>query len=196
MARRHNILRMRACYNITPNTCNYTVGLGVSAQDLTCITLDNNYTAYAQGIPSVLDDYVNMQDIYVYTEFRLEGFLVLNTNQNHMDPHFSWPWVQWTLCIDLSQADFSYQYHEVPGPAKNPIPTWTVLLPPVVVWGLEWSRPCHHIEGYYRCLENRFHKSLSKNHSFSQKSFHLRKWNIIRKSWVSLPKNPLSTVDS
>ena len=37
-------------------------------------------------------------------------FWVLNPHQNHLDPYFIWPWVQWTLCIDLSQAgsDFSY----------------------------------------------------------------------------------------
>ena len=32
------------------------------------------------------------------------SFWVLNPLQNHMDPHFIWPWVQWTHCIDLSQT--------------------------------------------------------------------------------------------
>ena len=43
------------------------------------------------------------------------SFWVLNPHENHMDPHFSWPWVQWTHYNDLSQAgsNFSYQYREV-----------------------------------------------------------------------------------
>ena len=32
--------------NIAPNVCHYTIELGVSAQDLTHIALDNNCTAY------------------------------------------------------------------------------------------------------------------------------------------------------
>ena len=43
--------------NITLNACHYTVELGVSAKDLTRITLDNNRTAYMhiclQGIGCV-----------------------------------------------------------------------------------------------------------------------------------------------
>ena len=35
-------------------------------------------------------------------------FWVLNPHQNHLDPHFIWPWVQWTFCI-------SVMYLEVPG---------------------------------------------------------------------------------
>ena len=32
------------------------------------------------------------------------SFWVLTPLQNHMDPHFIWPWVQWTHCIDLIQT--------------------------------------------------------------------------------------------
>ena len=38
------------------------------------------------------------------------GFWVLNPHQNHLDPHFIWPWVQWTLCIDLTQAGSNFSY--------------------------------------------------------------------------------------
>ena len=38
------------------------------------------------------------------------GFGGLNPHQNHLDPHFIWPWVQWTLCIDLSQAGPNFSY--------------------------------------------------------------------------------------
>ena len=38
------------------------------------------------------------------------GFGGLNPHQNHLDPHFIWPWVQWTLCIDLSQAGSNFSY--------------------------------------------------------------------------------------
>ena len=38
------------------------------------------------------------------------GFGGLNPHQNHLDPHFIWPWVQWTLCIDLSQAVSNFSY--------------------------------------------------------------------------------------
>ena len=38
------------------------------------------------------------------------GFGGLNPHQNHLDPHFIWPWVQWTLCINLSQAGSNFSY--------------------------------------------------------------------------------------
>ena len=38
------------------------------------------------------------------------GFGGLNPHQNHLDPHFIWPWVQWTLCIDLRQAGSNFSY--------------------------------------------------------------------------------------
>ena len=38
------------------------------------------------------------------------GFGGLNPHQNHLDPHFIWPWVQWTLCIDFSQAGSNFSY--------------------------------------------------------------------------------------
>ena len=37
-------------------------------------------------------------------------FWVLNPHQNHLDPHFIWQWVQWTLCIDLTQAGSNFSY--------------------------------------------------------------------------------------
>ena len=38
------------------------------------------------------------------------GFGGFNPHQNHLDPHFIWPWVQWTLCIDLIQAGSNFSY--------------------------------------------------------------------------------------
>ena len=57
------------------------------------------------------------------------------------------------LCGAQEGSNFSYQYHEVPGPAK--IPTLHLDSTTAIkgwVWGLEWSGLCHHIVGYTRCL--------------------------------------------
>ena len=64
---------------------------------------------------NVLFDKVILQKDYVCRVLSWGSFWVLNTHQNYMYPHFNWPWVQWTLCIDLSQAgsNFSYWYLEV-----------------------------------------------------------------------------------
>ena len=48
------------------------------------------------------------------------GFGGLNPHQNHLDPHFIWPWVQWTLCIDLSQAGSNFSY----GILKSLVCSW------------------------------------------------------------------------
>ena len=65
-------------------------------------------------------------------------------HQNHMDPHFFRPWVQWTHCIDLNQAgsNFIYWHREVPGQLATTLQQrslysiWTALLPSAGVCGL------------------------------------------------------------
>ena len=119
-------------------------------------------------------------------------FWVLNPHQNHLDPHFFKPWVQWTLCIDPSQAgsNFSFTYLEVPSQLvtrlqqRFPHSMWAVPLPLVGVCRLEWSGPYHYIEGmfgYTTCLVldrmRRFHKSLANSIHFHKNNHQLRKWN-------------------
>ena len=105
-------------------------------------------------------------------------FWVLNTHQNHMDPHFFWPWVQWTLCIDLSQAEsnFSYQYHEVPGPAEIltlHLDSTTPISGGMGV-GMEWTMPSHWRLQQVSCAVLR---TNSTNHS--QRTIHFHKKVII-----------------
>ena len=93
-----------------------------------------------------------------------------------MDPHFVWPWVQLTHRIDLSLAGSNFSYRYLVSwrlvttlQQRSLFSTWTALLQSVAC-GLDWRGPCHHVEGYNRCwIVDKFHKSLSKNYSFSQK---------------------------
>ena len=69
---------------------------------------------------------------------------------------------------------------------RSPHSTWTALLPSKGEcggWnGVDYAITLWVIPGVLCWVENRFHKSLWKNYSFSQKNYHLRKWNIIRKT--------------
>ena len=100
-----------------------------------------------------------------------------------MDPHFVWPWVHWTHCIDLCQAgsNFSYQY------LNSLVSSWP-----------HSSKDPHTPFGRYYChrFEEIFYESFSKNHSFSQKviweketsqeqhiDFHCHKPNVAKLKW-------------
>ena len=76
------------------------------------------------------------------------SFWVLNPHENHMDPHFCWPWVQWTHYIDLIQAgsNFSYRYLEV---LVSWWPQITLAEPfifrkKVIIWENETSQKQHN----------------------------------------------------
>ena len=82
---------------LLPNLCGWSIG-GVSSTQR--LNVFSKLTRFVVSWKNIISSRVPSRG----------GFGGLNPHQNHLDPHFIWPWVEWTLCIDLSQAGSNFSY--------------------------------------------------------------------------------------